>query len=112
MLIRAKDRSRLHRRHCVACGYSGRFVDRTNQPQCPRCACDFAVRPPKSYAEMEGLDEAEPTARRRAHAGASSEPTREWRLVERWLVFLFLASMLAISMLALTIAALPPMRGA
>lgn len=110
MLIRAKDRSRLHRRQCVACGYSGRFVDRANQPHCPRCSCDFAARPPKSYAEMEGLDEAEPATHRRHRAGASVEPTREWRLVERWLVFLFLASMVAISLLALTIAALPPLR--
>ncbi len=110
MLIRAKDRSRLHRRQCVACGYSGRFVDRTNQPHCPRCSCDFAVRPPRSYAEMEGLGEPEMASNRRSRAGVATEPQREWRLVERWLVFLFVASVVAISMLALTIAALPPLR--
>jgi hypothetical protein len=107
MLTRSSDRSRLHRRQCVACGYSGRFVDRVNQAACPRCSCDFAVRPPKSYAEMEGIDELEPRLARATRAGAFDPPQREWRLVERWLVFLFVMSVLVISGLALAIAALP-----
>jgi hypothetical protein len=107
MLIRSKDRSRLHRRQCVACGYSGRFVDRVNQPECPRCGCDFAIRPPKSYAEMEGIDQLEPSMSRAVREGAFEPPQREWRLVERWLVFLFVMTVLVLSSLALAIAALP-----
>ena len=106
MLIRSSDRSRLHRRQCVACGYSGLFVDRANQSHCPRCSCDFAVRPPKSYAEMEGLED--PGSRRSlARARAFNDPPREWRLVERWLVFIFLLSVAAVSMLAIAIATVP-----
>lgn len=59
---------------------------------------------------MEGLGEAEMASNGRRRAGVATEPQREWRLVERWLVFLFVASVVAISMLALTIAALPPLR--
>lgn len=106
MLIRSKDGSALHRRQCVACGYSGRFVDRENQTHCPRCACDFAVRPPKSYAEMEGLDQLERRPNRAQRLLVDGE-RREWRLVERWLVFLFVMSVVGIGMLALAIAALP-----
>lgn len=89
MLIRAKQVSRLHKRQCVACGYSGRFVDRPSQMACPRCACDFSVRPPRSYAEMEGFEEAGVPILPRAARIASDPVANEWRLVERWLVFLF-----------------------
>jgi hypothetical protein len=65
------------------------------------------VRPPKSYAEMEGIDELEPRLARATRAGDFDPPQREWRLVERWLVFLFVMSVLVISGLALAIAALP-----
>lgn len=77
------------------------------QTHCPRCSCDFAVRPPKSYAEMEGIVEEEPRARRSARLAGFQGEQREWRLVERWLLFFFVVSVLCISMLALTIAALP-----
>jgi hypothetical protein len=97
----------LHQRQCVACGYAGRFVDRPGQTHCPRCTCDFGERPPKSYAEMEGIDELEPRLARATRAGDFDPPQREWRLVERWLVFLFVMSVLVISGLALAIAALP-----
>jgi hypothetical protein len=106
MLIRSKGGSGLFRRQCVACGYSGRFVDRENQTHCPRCACDFSVRPPKSYAEMEGLDQLERRSDRQTRLVLEGD-RREWRLVERWLVFLFVMSVIGISTLALAIAALP-----
>ncbi|MFN9076648.1 MAG: hypothetical protein ACK5WD_05535 [bacterium] len=105
MAIRARDLSRLHQRQCVACGYGGRFVDRPGQSHCPRCACDFAERPPKSYAEMEGIDQLEPAAKRRASFVASEPPAREWRLVERWLLFLFGVLAIGISVFALGMAA-------
>jgi len=55
---------------------------------------------------MEGL---EPGAggRSLARARAFNEPPREWRLVERWLVFVFLLSVAAVSMLAIAIATMP-----
>ena len=55
---------------------------------------------------MEGLEDT--SARRSlARARAFGEPTREWRLVERWLVFVFLLSVAAVSMLAIAIATVP-----
>jgi hypothetical protein len=105
MLIRSRDQSRLHRRQCVACGYSGRFVDRPGQTACPRCECDFTERPPRSYAEMEGLDEL-PKAERRDRRRDRGEPIeREWRLVERWLAFLFGVTLVGIAVVALGFAA-------
>jgi hypothetical protein len=56
---------------------------------------------------MEGIDELEPRLARAMRAGDFDPPQREWRLVERWLVFLFVMSVLVISGLALAIAALP-----
>lgn len=50
---------------------------------CPRCGCDFAERPPRSYAEMEGL---EIGTRPALPADAQA---LESRMVERWLAFLF-----------------------
>jgi hypothetical protein len=106
MAIRARDLSRLHQRQCVACGYAGRFVDRPGQTHCPRCTCDFGERPPKSYAEMEGIDQLEPSASRRMLLSASEPPAREWRLVERWLLFLFGVLAVGVTVFALGVAAL------
>jgi hypothetical protein len=55
---------------------------------------------------MEGLT-ATDIASSRSKRGSSSAGFGEWRLVERWLVFFFLISVASISLLALTIAALP-----
>lgn len=35
---------------------------RVDADLCPRCGCDLATRPPKSYAEMEGLFDLPPEA--------------------------------------------------
>jgi hypothetical protein len=105
MAIRARDLSRLHQRQCVACGYAGRFVERPNQANCPRCNCDFGERPPRSYAEMEGIDQLEPRAARAARARVQDPPAREWRLVERWLLLLFGMAAIVVAVLALGLAA-------
>ncbi len=47
------------RRQCVQCGLSAEAILATNGTLCPRCGCDLVSRPPKSYAEMEGLLEME-----------------------------------------------------
>ena len=55
---------------------------------------------------MEGIVEPEVRSARASRGGFGGEP-REWRLVERWLLFFFVVSVVGIGMLALTIAALP-----
>ncbi|MEY5060483.1 MAG: hypothetical protein RIS45_404 [Planctomycetota bacterium] len=55
---------------------------------------------------MEGLDPLERQPDRQTRRVLEGD-RREWRLVERWLVFLFVMSVIAISTLALAIAALP-----
>ncbi|MEI7878083.1 MAG: hypothetical protein WCI96_09155 [Planctomycetota bacterium] len=60
-----------------------------------------------SYAEMEGIVDLESSGARSARERGVESPRREWRLVERWLVFLFVMSVVTISLLAVTIAALP-----
>lgn len=98
-------RSALRIRRCCACGYGGHFAQIQAEraeaigAHCPRCGCDFAVRPPRSYAEMEGLDERSPDGRSLIDAmndpasaltGPTSHPgAAESALVERWLAFSF-----------------------
>ncbi len=47
-----------YRRRCVQCGYDDEPFQ-TEGPLswyfCDACGCDLYVRPPRSYAEMEGL---------------------------------------------------------
>lgn len=44
------------RRRCVGCGLAADAITATQVHECPRCGCDLQARPPRSYAEMEGLD--------------------------------------------------------
>jgi hypothetical protein len=106
-------------RRCLACGYAGRFAqgrggrglarfgseptasDRSGPlGHCPRCGCDFHARPPRSYAEMEGLDQAD-----RPELDADAQ---ESRLVERWLGFLFIAAIAVIALGSLSAALVAP----
>ncbi|MHC4948327.1 MAG: hypothetical protein ACYTG1_08705 [Planctomycetota bacterium] len=91
---------RLLRRQCVACGYDGVLLRGGQVEYCPRCSCDLQERPPRSYAEMEGLlghplTIDAPLARQR----------REARFIHRWLAFLFVAMLGLIAILYLTAAA-------
>lgn len=56
---------------------------------------------------MEGIDTLEPAHARAARASAMMARPREWRLVERWLIFMFLMCVIGMSMLAVAIAAMP-----
>jgi hypothetical protein len=105
MLIRTRDHARIYRRQCVACGYGGRFVDRPGQSNCPRCACDFSSRPPRSYAEMEGLEEADIAAQRRRRSIPLEPEDRDWRMLTRWMVFLVGVGLVAGSVVVLGFAA-------
>lgn len=102
--LRTLDRRLLVRR-CVECGYDGPQVrdDLLNQADlCPHCGCDLRRRPPRSYAEMEGLlglsMVVEPPTKRESV---------EERLIHRWLAFLFFALMGMVAIAYLSAAAMP-----
>ena len=45
---------------CLGCGFDGRGLQTGHtEPawKCPKCGADLYSRPPRSYAEMEGLDD-------------------------------------------------------
>lgn len=45
---------------CLGCGFDGRGLQSGGaEPtwKCPKCGADLYSRPPRSYAEMEGLDD-------------------------------------------------------
>jgi hypothetical protein len=111
---RAK-RSSIDVRRCLSCGYAGPLADidaAEHAPQptyghrhggddhvvdplvCPRCACDFRVRPPRSYAEMEGLTDRAPT--RRSRRSDSASHAIDISLRTRWVGFLVATSALLI----------------
>lgn len=57
--VRHDTADRLRQRICLACGYRGPEVQQGFPIEvfvCPACACDLYARPPRSYAEMEGVD--------------------------------------------------------
>lgn len=54
---------------------------------------------------MEGIEVTTPRAATRPRVSELEASGREWRLVERWLVFLFGAAIIGISVLALGAAA-------
>lgn len=96
----------LFTRRCVACGTP---VD-SSTPHCEECGCDFDERPPRSYAEMEGLvgsplhhDLDRDERPHDAHA-------RPARLIERWLLFIFLSLMMLVAIAMLASAAIQPAR--
>lgn len=51
---------RLQRRMCLSCGFDGSAIQNESREHgwvCPRCNADLYARPPRSYAELEGLNE-------------------------------------------------------
>ncbi len=86
------------RRRCVQCGLAADAISSNNKELCPRCGCDLSARPPRSYAEMEGLFDLPPDAvvvdaRIRARADAASA---------RWLLVVAAVGLAAIATLAAT----------
>jgi hypothetical protein len=48
---------------CLSCGFDGAAIQSDSREhgwQCPRCNADLYARPPRSYAELEGLNDPEP----------------------------------------------------
>ncbi len=105
-------RSHLFVKRCVACGYECRMLDHT--AACLRCGCDLVERPPRSYAEMEGIVDLAPQARSPREMRESrwldqpdSLPAMESnQTIKRWLLFLILSILLLITIAALAAAAL------
>lgn len=61
-LLRDDLPSRLLRKFCLACGYSGPELQREHTGAvffCPQCGEDLYTRPARSYAELEGFDGAD-----------------------------------------------------
>lgn len=85
------------RRRCVQCGLAD--AGAAGRERCPRCRCDLAARPPKSYAEMEGLFElAEP----RPHADYVGR-VRADAAAARWLAVVGLVGLASVATLAAAI---------
>lgn len=80
---------RLLARRCVSCGCDDDMLSTPaglTAEYCPRCGCDFHERPPRSYAEMEGLIGSPLPRIGDADPLAFPAPVQ---LMQRWLVFLF-----------------------
>ena len=84
---------------CVQCGLvlgAQRSVSEPTPPPlgaCPGCGCDFRHREPMSYARMEGFLEIDPLPEHdfdRAAYQTSWNDALETRLIERWLLTIFL----------------------
>jgi hypothetical protein len=105
-------RSHLFVKRCVCCGYESRVLDEV--AACVRCGCDLSERPPRSYAEMEGLIDSAPVGRGiepmpwidlpdSSYGGDEGEGSRT---IKRWMLFLLLSMLLLITIAALAAAAL------
>lgn len=101
--LAAIDRN-LFVRRCVSCGYDGRLLRTPSLERCPRCGEDLTRRPPRSYAEMEGLI-GQPVRL----AGPSRVPRDyyESRVIQRWIMFLFVVCLGLIAFSFLAASALP-----
>lgn len=101
-LIRHEFPSRLTCRRCLSCGYDGQELQGPLGAltfNCPACDEDLYARPPRSYAELEGLDEppGAQTSLFGSRSGSLTQRRRDaawtgprrlfaglWRLVWRW----------------------------
>jgi len=89
-------------RRCVVCGYDGSLLNGPYVERCPRCGCDLRVRPPRSYAEMEGFLGPPVALEPRNNPVLSQE-----RLIQRWLAFLFMVLLGLVVLAYLTAQAIP-----
>lgn len=83
---------------CLSCGHTGAELQPTHRAsqfvyECPCCGADLYARPPRSYAEMEGIEPAAARSRTRPRgdAAAAAAPgsacmtqrrSRLWRALE------------------------------
>lgn len=107
------QRHHLFERRCVSCGHNGPDLQIDDAILCPVCGCDLLERPPRSYAEMEGLtvDAPRSGSDRRRTGELWTHPTvpmarNSSRALERWLLFLFFSLLMLFAIAALATAAL------
>ena len=96
-----KAENHLLKRKCVSCGYDGALLRNGQADRCARCGCDLRERPARSYAEMEGLIGQPMTL-----DAPLARQLREERLVNRWVLFLFLVMLGTVAFVYLTTQAL------
>jgi hypothetical protein len=93
-------------KRCVFCGYDGALIRSGRTDRCVQCGCDLRERPPRSYAEMEGIVAPPVTVNSllfdHGHAGEERR-----RVGPRWLSFLFLV-VVGLSLLVYLVAAAMP----
>ena len=83
-------------RRCLHCGAAA--DDEPLPDVCQECGGDFLRRPPRSYAEMEGIED---TILPPSPSAQAWSAWREQMLVERWIWFLFaLGLLMVIAMMA------------
>lgn len=73
-------------RRCVACGRGVAPLDLLEQA-CPDCGCDFDVRPPMTYAEMEGFEPVAQWITIPVHATVDPPGPDRASLRRRWAIF-------------------------
>jgi predicted RNA-binding Zn-ribbon protein involved in translation (DUF1610 family) len=64
--LRISSAARVHRKVCLACGFDGHAIQHLRYAEpfpCPSCGEDLGLRPPRSYAELEGIDDDAPILR-------------------------------------------------
>lgn len=90
--------TRMVRPRCVRCGHlcSDSLNELAASEHCEQCGCNLEVRPPMSYAAMEGFLEAPPDAVSNAEAWNQELETR---VVERWVGTVFLGLLIGILIL-------------
>src|SRR5262245_34628423 len=98
---------RLLARRCVSCGYDGALLRGGQAARCPRCACDLQLRPPRSYAEMEGLVGHPIAVHPSVASGSGANAAPRESLLTRWLVFLFIWMSLIVAIVCLSAVAIP-----
>lgn len=94
---------RLLQRRCVACGYDRDDIRSGDHTHCPACGCDLAQRPPRSYAEMEGL-----VGQPLTIDAPKRRPRRDDRLFRRWVVFFCFTALVFLSLIYLAAEVLHP----
>lgn len=94
--------ARLLVKRCVSCGYDGALLRGGQARRCARCGCDLQQRPPRSYAEMEGL-----LGQPLTFEPPLIDDYRDDSLIHRWLAFIFLMMIAMVAIAYLSAAAMP-----
>jgi hypothetical protein len=84
----------------VGCGLAAEAINAGSIDECPRCGCDLSSRPPRSYAEMEGLFELDASE---LPPSPGMVQARLDAAAARWLVVVCLVALGAVAMLAASV---------